>query len=94
MICKTKVNILEQRPSPTTRSTYPLVGHVWTWPVKGMFIQAVVDLGDRSNGGVQRIGRRRTRTYDPWVEVLMGEVTVVSLECSGHGKAVEEMMGT
>jgi len=72
---------------------YPLVGHVWTWPVKGMFIQVVVDLGNRTNGKVQIIGHGGARTCDPWIEVSMGEVAVVILECSGHGKAIEEMMG-
>jgi len=58
-----------------------------------MLIRTVVELGNHTHSGVQRIGRRGTRTDDSWVKVLMGKVAVVGLERSGHGEAVKEMMG-
>jgi len=58
-----------------------------------MFIRTVVNLGDRTNSGVQRIGHHRMRICDPRVKVLTSKVTVVGLERSGHGEAVKEMMG-
>jgi len=83
-----KINILK-RPSFNHTTAYSLVGHIWSLSIKGVFVGTVIHLGDGTDNAVERKGRRRTRTRDPRVKVLVGKIAVIGLESSRHGEAVK-----
>ena len=82
------INTLEQ-PSFNHTTAYSLIGHIWTSSVKSVLIGTVINLGDGTDNIVKRKGRRRTRTCDLRVKVLVGKIAVTGLESSRYGEAVQ-----